>query len=268
MELPRPWTSISSDIVNSSAGGYPRQSDLALAAEEIIAEAKKSCPYRGSWIRRERGDGELTLAPADVPLAWLIAEFLNRLRVGVLAWNRNKNDASQLRLRVGVDFGTVRVDGEGVPRGGDAIVSSVRLRDSDAAREATTAVPGAPIVAVVSDSVYQQVVPFGELGLQPEMFRRIRAAVPEKGYEAVSWLYLPGHFPPYVTGTDDGPDRGCAPREATAPATEPDRRRRATSPADSRRREEPGPTTNTGITIKGNKARVDMGDMNFGGGSA
>src|SRR3546814_9273392 len=54
---------------------------------------------------------------------WLIAEFLNRLRVGVLAWNRNKNDASQLRLRVGLDFGTIKVDSAGVPRGGDAIVS-------------------------------------------------------------------------------------------------------------------------------------------------
>ncbi|NYF57149.1 hypothetical protein [Micromonospora purpureochromogenes] len=263
MELPRPWTSISSDIVNSSAGGYPRQSDLALAAEEIIAEAEKSCPYPGSWIRRERGDGELTLAPGDVPLAWLIAEFLHRLRVGVLAWNRNKNDASQLRLRVGLDFGTVSVDGEGVPRGGDAIVSSVRLRDSDAAREAMTAVPGAPIVAVVSDSVYQQVVPFGELGLQPEMFRRIRAVVPEKGYEAVSWLYLPGHFPPYVTGADNGPAGDSGPSVASPPTADPNRRGPRTSGAGGRRDE--APQTRIGAQFNAENAQLHMRDMNFGG---
>ena len=269
MEHPRPWTAISSDIVRSSDGGYPRQSDLAVATESVIAEAQRDCPYPGPWIRRERGDGELTLAPADVPLAWLLTDYLRRLEAGVLAWNRNKNDAHQLRLRVGVDFGLVKIDSDGVPRGGDAIVNAARLRDCDVAREATVAVPHAPVVAVVSDAVYRQVVPYGERGTRPEMFRRVRAAVPEKDYETTAWLHVPGHHPPYLSDPMDEPESEFGTRSAPAATKREARSDRSPGGRDER----PAPperseVTNIGSQVNGDHNQFQIRDINLGGGSA
>ncbi|MEV4845002.1 hypothetical protein AB0K20_17525 [Micromonospora matsumotoense] len=281
MELPRHWTIVSSDIVNSSAGGYPRQSDLATAVEQIIGRIEHRCPYPGRWIRRERGDGELVLIPADVPIAWVLAGLLPQLRQEILDHNRNKHPDHRLRLRIGVDCGDVSVDAAGVPRGGDAIVDATRLRDCSASREATFAVPGAPVVAVVSDAVYRRVVPANALGMEPWMFRSVRAVVLDKTFQAHAWLHLPAHQPPAVSAM---PDEPAPPRTDDRPApTSADDRPASPSAGDPRRvadlarratdahRVHDGRQQgdNVGQTVYGDHATVtNHGPISKGGGSA
>ncbi|MER7166190.1 hypothetical protein ABT336_08985 [Micromonospora sp. NPDC000207] len=208
MEHPHLWTAISSDIVESSAGGYPRHSELRNAAENAITESQQTCPVPNPWIRESRGDGEVILAPADVPAAWLLDDFLHRLRIAILRYNRNKHEDHTLRLRVGIDFGDVVTEPGHVVQGGDPIVAATRLQESGAAREATVALPDAPIVTMISDGMYQRVVPHAAAGLEPRMFRRVRAVVPGKAYDRFAWLHVPGHQPPHVTGTEPDPDDG------------------------------------------------------------
>ncbi|SCG67964.1 nucleotidyl cyclase domain-containing protein [Micromonospora coxensis] len=257
MELPRPWTAISSDIVDSSPGGYPRHSDLALAAESIMSRVEQACPNGGSWIHRERGDGELVLVPADVPVAWVLARFLDQVRVEVGEYNRNKNAESRLRLRIGIDFGDVQVDTAGIPRGGDAIVHAVRLQSCAAARDAMLAVPDAPVVAVVSDTVYQRVVPHQALGVQPRMFRRVRAHVPAKGFDATAWLHLPGYPPPWVSADDPAPAGDLGPDTGTPP----DGHR--ADPTGSMPRPRP-PRADQGRTLDGRRTGDNVGQVVYG----
>ncbi|MFY1626899.1 hypothetical protein ACN268_27430 [Micromonospora sp. WMMD735] len=272
MELPRHWTVVSSDIVNSSEGGYPRQSDLATAVEQIIDRIEHRCPYPGSWIRRERGDGELILIPAGVPIAWVLAGFLPQLRQEILGHNRNKHPDHLLRLRVGIDSGDVSVDTAGVPRGGDAIVDAARLRDCGASREASVAVPGAPVVAVVSDAVYRRVVPANALGMEPWMFRSVRAVVPDKTFRAHAWLHLPSQPPPAVSAAVDEPQASpTRERPAPAPAGDPrDVARRARQAADTHRTHDARQQgDNLGQTVYGDHATVtNYGPISKGGGSA
>jgi hypothetical protein len=220
MELPKPATAISSDIVNSSRGGYRRHSALGIAAEDAFSAALEiPPPFPGDWVRSNRGDGELTLAPAEVPAAWVLVQFINQVRINIRDYNRNKSPDHQLRLRIGIDSGDVSVDGDGVPRGGDAIVVAARLRDTDAAKEAMAAVPEAPLVVVLSEGFYLRAVPHGELGLEERMFRRVRAQVPGKDFSETCYLYVPGHQPPYVTGAEHDPISEPSPSQP-APAAE------------------------------------------------
>ncbi|RKR87246.1 hypothetical protein BDK92_1520 [Micromonospora pisi] len=263
LELPQPFTAISSDVVNSSAGGYPRHTDLGTAAEATITAGIERCRYAGTWIRSGRGDGELTLAPANVPSAWLLTEFVDSLRVTLLDYNRNKDAEHKLRLRVGIDSGDVHVDQHGVPRGGDAIVVSARLRDSTAAREALAAIPSAPLVVVLSDRTYQRAVPYGALGLEERQFRRVLARVQGKEFAEVCWLHVPGHQPPFVTGAQHEPSPPPAPEPPPAAATAGP----STNPAPGGA--QPGSARTGDVTVHGIAAvdrsiAVNHGGIHFG----
>ncbi|GIF51848.1 hypothetical protein DFJ67_5874 [Asanoa ferruginea] len=214
--LPIPHTVLSSDVVDSSPGGYPRHAELGQTAEAVITEAIQELGANENWPRSNRGDGEVTLAPATVPAARLLADFLRLVHDGLVTYNRNKSVDHRLRLRFGVDHGDVVVDGGGVPRGGDPLVVAARLRDSAVAYEALAAVPSAPVVAVVSDLVYQRAVPANGRGLEVRMFRRVETTV--SGRMVSCWLYVPGHEPPVVTEATPSPRPAARSAAAESPA--------------------------------------------------
>jgi hypothetical protein len=223
MKLPQPYTAISSDISNSTPGGYTRHTDLGKAAENAVTAAIRHDPSLELWCRSNRGDGEVTLAPGGVPSAWVLSIFLDRLRAEVLDYNRNKDAKHKLQLRIGIDCGDVLIDDDGVPRGGDPLVVAARLRECTAAREAVDAVPHAPIVSVISDTMYQRAVPHGALGLETRMFRKVAVQVANKPFAGIGWLYLPGHQPPVVGAAQaDQPQRGPEPSSATTTREEDD----------------------------------------------
>jgi hypothetical protein len=261
MNLPRPRTVISSDIVNSSRGGYPRHRELKSAATAALTKVEQECRYPGSWIRADRGDGELTLLPPDIPVAWVLTEFLEKLRVVILDYNYNKNTEHKLRLRPGIEFGDVVIDEAGaVVQGGDPVVAASRMRDSAPAREATVAVPAAPVVVLVSDAVYGRTVPYQAAGLQAAMFRRVRAA--EKDFSTVAWLHVPGHQPPQVTGSAPEPE----PEPATPATGEPTRRPVTPPPTGTLAR---GVQIHgDGMTLVGDHQQHRFDNVSFGRGSS
>jgi class 3 adenylate cyclase len=267
MALPRPYTAIFTDIVNSSAGGYRRHGNLGRAIRGIIGAAVDLSDLREKWIRADRGDGELILAPADVPAAWLLADFINRIRIGVRDYNHDKHPDHRLRVRVGIAHGDVVVN-DGKPEGGDTIVIANRLMDSDAAREAMLAVPQAPVAVMISDAFYQRVVPAGELGLEPSMFVQVEAEVPGKGFSETSWLHLPGHQPPVIAGGVVGGYRtdpvasapAAAPRSATGVPRTPAATTGSVPPAS---KIWSGAVTNYGQLVQGDHASL-TGNLSFG----
>ncbi|SNY55410.1 RIP homotypic interaction motif-containing protein [Paractinoplanes atraurantiacus] len=218
--LPLPGIVINSDVVGSSAGDPPRQAELGRAVETVIAEAVERSSSSSRWIRSYRGDGEVTVAPPDVPAAWLLWDFLNTIHSSAAAYNRNKkHDAEvdhRLRLRIGMAGGDVLIE-DGVDRAGDPFVLAARLQSSAAAREATEALPDAPVVAVISDDIYQRVVPYGANGLQPTNFRAV--AVDVNGRAGTAWLYVPHSYPPHVAATSARPSAPPAPKPAPPAAS-------------------------------------------------
>jgi class 3 adenylate cyclase len=221
-QLPRQYTVITFDVEGSSGGGYSRHRELIRTTHRVIGEAVARSACAGGWIRQERGDGEMILAPDAVAPAWLLATFLPAIRVSLLAYNRNKARDHRLRLRAGLDCGDVLVDEQGVPEGGDPLVMAARLQPHPANREAMDAVPEAPLSTLISDAVYQRVVPHGALGLEPYQFRRLLLTI--EGRERTAWLYLPGHQPPSVRGIADAPPPPePVPAAAEAPGSRGDR---------------------------------------------
>ncbi|MEV6298728.1 hypothetical protein AB0M02_04905 [Actinoplanes sp. NPDC051861] len=163
----------------------------------------------GDWIRADRGDGEQSLAPDGVAPARLLADFLPRVKDRLIIYNRNKDRAHKLRLRFGVDCGDVKVDRDGL-LSGDPIVVATRLQAHPANREAMSALSGAVLTALVSDTVYQRVVPYNARGLEESQFRRVVVEI--QGRKQNAWLYVPGHQPPVVEGVpaEEPPERGSA----------------------------------------------------------
>lgn len=257
--LPRHGIVVNTDVVGSSAGGHPRQADLADASESVLSDAIATAPVPDPWVRSPRGDGEVSIAPASVPAAWLLAGFLNTVYAGAVAYNRNKrHDDSgddRLRLRLGIDCGDVLINSDGETRGGIPLVRAARLQNSPAAREATVAVPDAPLIAVISDELYQRVVPHRETGLRPEEFGAVTVEI--DGVPVRAWLHLP-HYPP--------PSVGAAPEKTPTPP--PKSRPKAKSPAEPKSPSEDRAASKYDIKFKKAK-NLTIGDNNeihdFGG---
>jgi|GEM_PF-4672765 len=193
----RPFTVVSTDVADSSAGGYLRHEDLGDAAQGAIRAAARAWPDPAKWVSRDNGDGETTLAPSEVAKSWLLTEFINRTHVELQQYNRNKAVDHRVRLRVGIDFGDVRVqrlaNGGLRPSGGDALVTAARLRDCEPANELMRERFELIMVVVISDRMFQEAVVPGDRGLRPESFQELTATVSGKpGYQASAWMTIPG----------------------------------------------------------------------------
>jgi hypothetical protein len=209
-------TCIAYDIVNSSAGGYLRHDKQLQAAEDAIAEAIAASPDPAGWVRSNRGDGEVALAPVSVHPGWLLARFLPDLHDSLVRHNYDKDDAYKVRVRVGVSTGDVRI-GDDKPRGGRPLVEAARLRDAEATYAATEAVPTATVVALISEAVYRRTVLEHVMSLEARRFRRV--VTHSKSGEVAGYLHVPNHEPPMVLGADPNPAPVSKPAAAPSPAT-------------------------------------------------
>ncbi|MEO5877489.1 MAG: tetratricopeptide repeat protein, partial [Streptosporangiaceae bacterium] len=73
---------------------------------------------------------------------------------------------------------------------GTAVVECFRLLDSPPAKSALLDFPGAELVVIVSDLLYQDVIRNGFGNLQPEDFWPVRSSLPDKGFTANAWVYV------------------------------------------------------------------------------
>ncbi|MFH8753054.1 hypothetical protein ACH4GK_37180 [Streptomyces rimosus] len=163
-----------------------------------------------SFHLEDRGDGVLVALDPHVPSAQLVGPWLE----GVYQRLRQVNEgrAEPLRLRVAMHAGPVVRDEKGLA--GRAVDLACRLCDSGTARSVMRLADRAPLLFVVSDSLYRDVVAEGGTCIEPEHYRRAR--VSEKETDEEAWFHVP-RLPqpplPDATSQEAPPDAAVRARE-------------------------------------------------------
>ncbi|MFD7667676.1 hypothetical protein [Streptomyces sp. NPDC059788] len=179
-----------------------------------------------SFRMEDRGDGVLVALAPDVPSAKLVGPWLEGVYQQLRQINEGRSEP--LRMRVAMHAGPVAQDARGLA--GRAVDLACRLCDSGTARQVMQLADRAPLLCVVSDSLYHDVVAEGGTCIEPEHYGRAR--VSEKETDEEAWFHVPRlPFPPLPAGTShEAPpsaavparDRPCATgvRAAQGPAPE------------------------------------------------
>lgn len=159
----------------------------------------------GQYELQEQGDGGLALLPTggSVDEPRLIVGLLRGLQNALAELNDDLVDEAKVRLRVGLHEGVVHPAAHGYV--GPAVIEVCRLRDADPVRDALAA-STAPMVAVVADGLYRDVLSQGYHGLPGAAFSPVHVQV--KSYQGRAWIYLPGEVR----------SRGADPAQTPAPS--------------------------------------------------
>jgi hypothetical protein len=182
-------------ITVSDAEGYSKrtddqQRDLQNRMAEILDHAARCA--RLDWQQafiQGTGDGNLTAWPPGTSELVLIADFLRELCGELDRVNRTLSESSKIRLRVSVSAGMVQEAAQGVT--GQAAIRATLLVDSDQLRAALRKHPGRPLVVIIDDKLFEDVVKSGHRGLRPEAYQRV-AVRGKDGTRHVGWITVPG----------------------------------------------------------------------------
>lgn len=138
---------------------------------------------------QEQGDGGVALLPTGgaVDEPRLLVGLINALVQGLIELNEDLVEDARIRLRVGLNEGVVHLAAHGYV--GQAVIEACRLRDADLVRSALAG-SDAPLVVVVADGLYRDVLSQGYHGLPASNFAPIEVQV--KSYSGKAWIYLPG----------------------------------------------------------------------------
>lgn len=204
------------DVEHYSGRGTLREHATQQRLSGILEFAFREAGVQSSNLEiQEQGDGGIALLATggSIDEPRLIVGLLSALAEGLAELNEDLIEQARIRLRVGLHEGVVH----GAPHGyvGPAVIEVCRLRDAEAARTAL-ARSNAPMVAVVSDGLYRDVLSQGYHGLPGSAFAPVEVQL--KSFSAKAWLYLPGDI---TLGKGRFPDQGMAPSAdaGQAPAT-------------------------------------------------
>jgi hypothetical protein len=152
----------------------------------------------GGYELQEQGDGGLALLPTGegVDEPRMVVGLINALTAGLGELNEDLVSRAQVRLRVGLHEGVVNRAAHGFT--GLAVDDVCRLRDSGTVRD-MLAGSQAPLVVVVADHLYRDVLADSKHTLRGANFTR--ATVAAKEFTGTAWIYLPAtaHAPAPVT---------------------------------------------------------------------
>jgi hypothetical protein len=138
---------------------------------------------------QEQGDGGIAFLPTGgtVNEPRLLVGLIGALRNTLAEINEDLVEQARVRLRVGLGQGVVHRAAHGYV--GPAVVDVCRLRDAEAVRTMLGG-SGSPLVVVVSDGLYKDVLAHGYHGLPGSAFVPVDIEV--KTFTGRAWLYLPG----------------------------------------------------------------------------
>jgi tetratricopeptide (TPR) repeat protein/class 3 adenylate cyclase len=149
------------------------------------------------WVRQDTGDGWIVSVDPRVPRDLLLTTALAGLRRRLVAFNRGKPDAQQLRLRLALHAGEVLRDPD--PLIGETTNHACRLLDSQILRACLHATTQ-PLAVIVSSTLYEGIVKHAYGGLDPEAWHPVVADLKEG--TALAWVHVPGDpDAPVLAGT-------------------------------------------------------------------
>ncbi len=166
---------------------YEAQKDFHRIMDEAAEELAVDRP---AWMQQQAGDGELAVLPAEASERALVAKLTPTLDKLLRQHNLGRSPAGRVRLRVAIHQGLVHLDGSnGFP--GEAVVTVSRLVDSPVIKDALrNRFPHADVALIVSDQLYNDVV-CQYHDLRPDLFQKVLAELPDKGFAQPAWLYVP-----------------------------------------------------------------------------
>ncbi|QLQ40482.1 hypothetical protein [Micromonospora robiginosa] len=162
-----------------------------MAFQKIMKHACEELGFdRVNWLIQQGGDGELAILPPGTSERAVVTRLTPVVDRLLREYNRGLAPEARVRLRIGIHEGLVHLDGaNGYP--GDAVVTVCRLIDSPQLKAALRRFAGAAVALILSDRIHQDIVRHYQ-DLRPEHFQRVAVHLPEKNFEAVAWIYVPG----------------------------------------------------------------------------
>ncbi|WP_052851488.1 hypothetical protein [Streptomyces avicenniae] len=213
-DMPEYRALLAVDISRSAGRG-----DVALRQirEALLTALRASFACSGiDWrasLRQDLGDGMRVAAPAGTPKAALVHPLVHELTARLRAHNRLAGPLTQVRVRIALHAGDVRVGRDGTVVGRPLEVLA-RLLDAAPAHAALARTPEATTALLVSEHFHEETVCQGRPGIDPASFRRV--GVRHKEFAASAWLHVPGHAdadatpPPAADRPADGGASGDA----------------------------------------------------------
>lgn len=190
MEQQREYRAIlAADIERSAGRGDAALGEIRQVLDATLREAAErsaidfdACHYQDS------GDGLWLVLPAGTPKSRLLYPLAYELAVRLHARNRRAGDLTRVRIRLALHAGEICFGSEGSAYGRPFEVAA-RMLDAPPVKSALASSPAVSLVAVLSTHFYEDTVPHGDPGIEPESFRPVSLAVKE--YTGNAWLYLP-----------------------------------------------------------------------------
>jgi hypothetical protein len=141
------------------------------------------------WYRQDTGDGSIFSIDPHIPRNVLLNRFVGELAESLTQYNRGCAKPERLRLRVAMHAGDLLRDPE--PLCGEATVVVCRLLDAQVLR-GCLAVTEQPLAAIVSETIYDNIVKQGYPPIDPATWHPVLAATKEG--PRLAWVHVPGDF--------------------------------------------------------------------------
>jgi hypothetical protein len=172
--------------------GNPRRTneDRVTVRDALYRILEKSFEHSGiprtGWHLEDRGDGVLVFAQPDIPKALFVASLPEHLVSALREHNIVHSAPAQIRLRVALHAGEIRLDEHGTA--GTSINLTFRLLDSPELKSALARSPGV-LALIVSAWFFDEVVR-NTPASTPDAYREVHVSVKETDTSA--WILVPG----------------------------------------------------------------------------
>ncbi|SFE76423.1 hypothetical protein SAMN05216251_105114 [Actinacidiphila alni] len=162
-------------------------------------------------FQEDRGDGILAVVE-PFRTERIAGEWVEHLHQELRKVNRDL--ARPIRLRAGLNIGPYTPDAKGFS--GAAVDLANRIGNCAEAKAVLAAADGAPLLVVVSDRLYQDVIRHGGRWIEPDHYRQFEVSLQEGPQRP--WFLVPGRTAPPLPGRGDGTalqgeDAGPSPTE-------------------------------------------------------
>jgi hypothetical protein len=196
----------------------PRQRDLQRRISDVLYYAAESVGFAPGelWVQPQ-GDGGLLRFPVEIDEAATVAGLIRELRIELAAINRDLVPEAQVRMRLALHVGLSQ-DAE-LGLAGEAPVLVSRLLNSPELRALLRRAADTPLVSIMSDALFRDLVVNRLRGLDPEEWESVQVVDSAKKFECAAWMTAVGGNVP-VSSADHSGGAGAAAAATGLPVDE------------------------------------------------